>query len=201
MSTEQVELLLIRPGATPFDEEGRIKGALDLPLSMQGMEQARVLAERLATAPPDILYAAPTEYAEHTSRIIAQRSGCRVKLVDSLENLDFGLWQGKLTSEVRRTQPRVYRQFQESPELVCPPGGETVSAAIGRAQKALSKILRRHRGGRVGLVVPHPFCQIVRSTICQQSLGDLWRCDLDFGTFESIVVDAVTGAMAELVKA
>ena len=31
-----IEVLLIRPGSTTFDHEGRIKGSLDIPLSVEG---------------------------------------------------------------------------------------------------------------------------------------------------------------------
>ncbi len=38
-----LEVLLIRPGATTFDEDGRIKGSLDIPLSPQESNKQRLL--------------------------------------------------------------------------------------------------------------------------------------------------------------
>ncbi len=32
-------VLLIRPGATDFDDQGRIKGSLDMPMSERGRQQ------------------------------------------------------------------------------------------------------------------------------------------------------------------
>ena len=38
--------------------------------------------------------------------------------------------------EAKKTQPKVYRQFQEQPETVCPPQGETISEAKQRVKEA-----------------------------------------------------------------
>ncbi len=108
-----LEVLLIRPGATTFDEDGRIKGSLDIPLSPQGIQQAEAAAKSLSGMKLDCLYAAPCESAQDTARYIARRTGWKQKTLDCLLNVDHGLWQGKLVEEVRRLQPRVYRQFQE----------------------------------------------------------------------------------------
>ena len=43
-----VRIALIRPGSTAFDDEGRIKGCLDFPLSGFGEKQAREVAHKLA---------------------------------------------------------------------------------------------------------------------------------------------------------
>ena len=183
------EVLLIRPGSTAFDEEGRIKGAMDIPLSALGEGQVEALAASLEDVDVDCLYAAPCESARQSAQRIAERNGCKLKTLDWLRNLDHGLWQGKLVSEVRRCQPRVYRQFQEHPNDVCPPAGETVQAAWERVQVGVRKLKRRHDGGRIGLVVPQPMACIVRCALVGGSLGDLWQSELDFGTFETLRVE------------
>ena len=63
----------------------------------------------------------------------------RLKSVEQLHNLDHGLWQGTLIEDVRRKQPKVYRQWQEQPETVCPPEGEMLPQAAQRVRTALSK--------------------------------------------------------------
>ncbi len=183
-----LDVLLIRPGATNFDEEGRIKGALDIPLSQAGNEQAKVLAGNLQPIKLDCLYVAPCESARATAAAIGERNFCRQKSLDCLRNLDLGLWQGKLTNEVRRLQPRVYRQFQEHPTDVSPPAGETVSDALARVRPAFDKLIRKHRDGCVAFLVPHPMAAIVRFALVGGSLGDLWEPELGFGKYETIRV-------------
>ena len=44
-------VLLVRPGATDFDDQGRIKGTLDMPMSERGRQQVNSLAEQLSDFP------------------------------------------------------------------------------------------------------------------------------------------------------
>lgn len=185
-----IEVLLIRPGSTTFDHEGRIKGSLDIPLSAEGMAQAERLSLGLAEIKLDCLYVAPCESAVQSAQFIGERNFCKQKSLDCLRNLNHGLWQGKLLSEVRRLQPKVYRQFQEHPTDVCPPQGETVQAAHGRVTAMFAKLKKRHRGGRIGLLVPQPMAAIVRYALVGGSLGDLWKAELDFGTYETLLVES-----------
>ena len=73
----------------------------------------------------------------------------KVKTLDKLQNLDHGLWQGMLVSDVKTKQPKVYRQWQEQPETVCPPQGETLSdgqaARAGGARQAAEEAQGRRR--------------------------------------------------------
>ena len=186
-----LEVLLIRPGATTFDEDGRIKGSLDIPLSPQGIQQAEAAAKSLAGMKIDCLYAAPCESAQDTARYIARRTGWKQKNLECLLNVDHGLWQGKLVEEVRRLQPRVYRQFQEHPESVCPPGGETLSAASARVEHVLAKLKRKHEGHRIGIVVPEPMASIVRCHFLGGTIEDMWKSETDAGTWDLLVVDPV----------
>ncbi len=184
-----IEVLLIRPGSTTFDREGRIKGSLDIPLSPEGEEQAEALSRNLAEIKMDCLYVSPCESARKSAERIAERNFCKHKVLECLRNLDHGLWQGKLVSEVRRLQPKVYRQFQEHPKDVCPPGGETVQEAYERIQPMVEKLKKRHNGSRFGLLVPAPMAAIARCAFVGGSLGDLWKSELDFGTFEVLRVE------------
>lgn len=184
-----IEVLLIRPGSTTFDHEGRIKGSLDIPLSAEGEAQADALSRSLAEVKLDCLYVAPCESALRSAERIGDRNFCKQKTLDCLRNLNHGLWQGKLVSEVRRLQPKVYRQFQEHPADVCPPQGETVQAAHDRVTAMIAKLKKRHNGGRIGLIVPQPMAAIVRYALVGGSLGDLWESELDFGTYETLAIE------------
>ena len=110
----------------------------------------------------------------------------KVKKLDRLENLDHGLWQGLLVDEVRQKQPKVYRQWLEQPETICPPEGETIDHARERIQGVLAKLLKKHADGVIGLVVPEPLASVVRSELCHTDLGDLWRATCEHGCWTVI---------------
>jgi broad specificity phosphatase PhoE len=163
-----VQVLLIRPGATLYDEEHRVQGALELPLSPRGEIEAARLARELAARPLVVLYHAPGESAERTAEAIADAVGARTRCLEDLRNLDHGLWQGLQLEELRRRNARVFRQWIEEPATVCPPQGETVERAMERVRDALRPLLKRHRAQAIGLVVAEPLARLVRGCLLRE---------------------------------
>lgn len=155
--------ILIRPGETDFDQQLRIQGGLDLPLSEAGRQQVRNLIGRLAELEIDIVYASPTEPALSTGREVAAALDVAFKELEGLENLSHGLWEGMLLDDVRRKHPRVYKQWRELPIAVCPPEGETCSDAYERVQRALKKPSRRRQP--FAIVAPEPVATLIASVL------------------------------------
>src|SRR5947207_153945 len=140
-----VQILVVRAGSTDFDEQGRIKGTLDIPLSETGQGQVgRVIAE-LHQRQIEHIYASPCRAARQTAELLATDHKLKLKMLDELQNLDHGLWHGKLIDEVRVSQPKVFRQLQDHPETVCPPQGEPVGAAVERVRLLISRLIRKHK--------------------------------------------------------
>lgn len=183
-----VRVVLIRPGTTDYDEQGRIKGTLDIPLNDFGNDQTARTASELSELDIEIVYSSPCQAAAETAAVLANSLGIKSKSVNRLQNLDHGLWQGKLIDEVKSTQRKVYKQWQEQPDTVCPPEGETLSSARQRVQTALEKILKKHKTGTIGMVVPGPLWSIVRSTLDNTDLGDLWQAETECGNWVAIEV-------------
>jgi broad specificity phosphatase PhoE len=156
-----VEVVLVRPGATSYDEEHRVQGVLDLPLCPRGEREAAELADRLAGDDLAGLYCGPGESVLRTAEVVGRAVGLRPRRIVELRNLDQGLWQGLQFDEIRRRNPRLFRQWLDDPRTVCPPRGETVEAALARVKLALRPLIKRHRGERFALVVAEPLAQLV----------------------------------------
>jgi broad specificity phosphatase PhoE len=172
-----VQMIVVRAGSTDFDEQGRIKGTLDIPLSETGQGQVGRLIGELHEMPIDHIFASPCRSARQTADLLAVDHKLKVKTLDELQNLDHGLWHGKLIDEVRVGQPKVFRQLQDHPETVCPPQGEPVGAAVERVRSLVSRLLRKHRSGTVAIVVPEPLATVVHAILSHTELGDLWKAE------------------------
>ena len=184
-----LHMVLVRPGATDFDEQGRIKGTLDIPLSAVGASEVAQTVSELADVPVEVVYSAPCQSAAQTAAAVAQTHRAKVKTIDDLRNLDHGLWHGKLIEEVRQCQPKVYRQWQDNPETICPPGGETLGSAQERLRSAIGKILKKHRTGVIAVVVPEPAASLIRCFLEDTELGNLWKAECDHGGWQLIEVE------------
>lgn len=179
-----MRFVLVRPGATDYDLQGRMKGTLDIPLCEKGQEQAKQLAEALAPHKPGVIYSSTCRAARETADILTSVLRVPINHLEGLQNLDHGLWAGALVKDVKQRQPRVYKQWQEHPETVCPPEGETLGEAQDRVRSELEEIIRQNQTSTAVLVVPEPLASIVRSELGLAELGDLWRAECMCGTWE-----------------
>ena len=185
-----LQIALIRPGTTDYDVEGRIQGTLDIPLNEQGLADAAQIAEQLRGKGVEVLYAPTSEPARHTAEIVGETLGIKVKKLNKMQNLNHGLWQGMLVDDVQHKQPKVYRQWLEQPENVCPPEGEMLGEAEERVRAAMTKLLKKHKEGFIGICVPEPLLSLVRHFITHEELGDLWKPANGHGRVEILTVSA-----------
>jgi broad specificity phosphatase PhoE len=181
-----VRIVLIRPGATDYDQQGRIQGVLNVPLCDAGAHEVARISGELGGLTLEVIYSSACDRAVQTATSIATALGVKVKPLENMQNLDHGLWQGMLVDEVKRKQPKVYRQWQEQPDSICPPEGEMLSQARDRVRAAMTRLLKKHKRGVVGLVVPEPLASLVREHLDSGDLGDLWRAGTEHGTWEII---------------
>lgn len=184
-----LQIVLIRPGSTDYDQQGRIQGTLDVPLNQQGNSEVAEVIEGLRGQQLDAVYAPTCEPALQTAAVIAKVLQVKLKKLDRMQNLDHGLWQGMRIDEVRRKQPKVYRQWQERPENVCPPEGEMLQHAEDRVRSTMTKLMKRHRDGVIALVVPEPLASLVRRFVLHDKLGDLWKATAEHGRWEVLRVE------------
>jgi broad specificity phosphatase PhoE len=168
-----MNILLIRAGKTDYDCQNRIQGTLDLPLSEEGWQQVAALAEQLHQHSVEAIYAGPDQASQQTAELVSVSLQQKVKTNKTLHNLDLGLWQGMLVEDVKTKQPKVYKQWVEHPETVCPPEGESLAAAQDRLQAALDKIEKKHE--TVAMVLAEPLASLLCQVVRGDDLGNLWQ--------------------------
>jgi phosphoserine phosphatase len=170
------DVVLIRPGCTDFDEQNRIQGSLDLPLSRRGQEQVELVVRQLQGVRLDVVYSAPCEPARSTAIAICGECGATYKESADFCNLNHGLWQGLQVDDARRKYPKVFKQWQESPETVCLPEGETLAQAVERIERGLRKCLKRKRN--VGIVASEPLATLIGCVLrgCRPELPEAAAC-------------------------
>jgi broad specificity phosphatase PhoE len=166
MAVSMAQVLLIRPGATLYDEQNRVQGTLDIPLSEQGHAEVALLAESLAASKEmnslTALYCGPEESVARTAETIGKALGLRPRRIEELRNLDQGLWQGLQIEEIKRRNTKLFRQWIEDPQTICPPQGETITSALDRIKSAFKPLIRRHHDAELfGLVVGEPMMRLV----------------------------------------
>jgi probable phosphoglycerate mutase len=186
-------ILIVRPGETEYDQQHRIQGTLDVPLCEDGRRQVAAMVGQLQTQAIEAIYTSPAQCAVQTAEALAESLDLKVKELDKLENLNLGLWQGMLVKDVKTKQPKVYKQWQEQPETICPPQGETIAAAEERLEAVVMKLAKKHKSeGLVAVVVPEPLASLLCHVLRDGDLTDLWRDREELQAWEVIEVQPNT---------
>lgn len=106
-----MKILLIRHGQTHWNSEGRVQGRTDVELNDRGEAQAQAAAEWLSMRRIDAVYASPLKRAYNTAEAIAKKHGLEPKKLDGLIEIDFGLWEGKTSTELAREFPEFWNDW------------------------------------------------------------------------------------------
>lgn len=183
-----LRIVIIRPGETNYDNERCIQGDLNVRLTDKGRHEVRKLAEELMAEGIRYIYSSPCEQALETAEIIARTLNIPRKRLDGLKNQNQGIWQGMRVDDLRRLQPRLYRQWAESPLSICPPEGEPLGSVSQRVETVIASLLKRHRSGIVGLVVGEPLASLVRCYLKREKVHHLWDLIGTHGRWEQVEI-------------
>jgi len=146
--------VLIRHGQSTWNQEHRIQGQLDPPLSELGRRQAALLGARLAGRRFAGLYASDLERAFETAEVVGAAVDLKPEPRTSLREVFLGEWEGLTTEEIAARYPEAWAGWVKEPDWDVVPGGEGQAAFDRRVAAAMDDILRLHPHGDV-LVVTH----------------------------------------------
>ena len=146
--------LLVRHGQSTWNDQRRIQGQLDPPLSDLGREQARRLAERLAGTRLAGFYSSDLGRARETAEAIARVLEVRATPMPELREIGLGRWEGLTSAEIADRYPELWARWRDEPSWDIVPGAETTAEFEGRIRSVLAELAERHPQGDV-LVVTH----------------------------------------------
>ena len=189
-----LQFWIVRSGITEFERQGRVLGTLDVPLHLDAAKEIDDIIHQSSGQPINAVYTSPRQSSIETAEQLCAAWGLRYKPCDLLQNIDLGLWQGLLFEDVKRKQPKVFRQWQEHPETVCPPEGEMLKSARDRIDIFLIKIYKKYKSGVIVIVVPDPFAAILAGVLHQTQIKDVLPTGLEHRESIQIISPALTNA-------
>lgn len=152
----------IRHGITEWNQLGKIQGVTDIPLSAEGLNQARLLAERLVREGKawDGIMCSNLKRAVQTAQMLGERLGIPVIEDPRLRERSFGQAEGTTESE------RFARWGTDWRHKV--PDQETDQSVIARGVEFVEDLTLRHPG-ESWLVVTHgSFLARVLKSMCTE---------------------------------
>ena len=125
-------LYLIRHGETAWSLSGQHTGQTDIPLTEQGEQDARELAERLRGVSFSRVFTSPLKRARRTCELAALNKVAEIE--PDLGEWDYGDYEGQRPDEIRKGRPG-WNVFRDG----CP-NGESPSQICKRADRQIAKL-------------------------------------------------------------
>ncbi len=152
-----IQIVLVRHGATDWNLQGRCQGSTDRDLSDAGIRQAEQLALILCEERFDAVYSSDLRRARQTAEVISRPHALPVRVESGLRELDHGELEGLTFNEIKSRHGEFLTRWRTEPAELRVPGGERLADVAERAWNGLHKILQRHPGAERILAVSHNF--------------------------------------------
>ena len=146
-------IYFIRHGQTTINEQGKLSGFTNPPLTDLGKAQAAAAARLLEGKRFDRIFSSPLDRAADTARYLADASDSPVELVEGLKEQNFGEWEGKSFTEIFDLIPGGAKNLLRGPFLARFPAGEGTEAFVARVMKTYrDEILAGNEQKKVAVV-------------------------------------------------
>jgi broad specificity phosphatase PhoE len=145
-------IYLVRHGQTVWNEEGRLCGSSDVPLSGEGLAQAQKLAARLKSIDIAAIYSSPLLRARQTAEAIAAHHPIEVKVESDLREIDYGDWEGLKVADAMERFPKLEKLRREEPMKFAAPNGEPMREFAKRVISAIQRIAASHANETICVV-------------------------------------------------
>jgi hypothetical protein len=126
------ELWVLRHGQTAWSEAGRHTGRTDVPLTVEGEEQARAISGRIASVEFDLVLASPLERAYRTAQLAGAPG---IALEPQAVEWDYGDYEGLTRQQICANVPD-WSPWTH-PKM---PGGETLDELAARARGVVERV-------------------------------------------------------------
>jgi probable phosphoglycerate mutase len=151
-----MKLFVARHGETSWNALNRVCGRTDLPLTENGLRQARLLAQRTENLDIGMIISSPMLRARQTAMPVAEQLGLPVLTDDRLIEQNYGIYEG-----VDRKDPGFLgnkRQFAYRY-----PDGESMMNVAYRVYSLLEELKVKHSDKNVLLVCHGGVCRLIRT--------------------------------------
>ena len=138
-SENQIEIVLIRHGATKANKEHRYLGKTDEALSVEGIKALQKEKNKGSYPQIDYLFSSPMKRCLKTAEILYPEK--KPIVIPDWEEMDFGAFEGKNYLELQSDE--TYQAWIDSNGTLPFPEGESREAFIKRCEQGFYKLLAK----------------------------------------------------------
>jgi broad specificity phosphatase PhoE len=181
-------LLLIRHGEVHADYHNKFGGAIDMDLSPNGKQQAKVLAGYLRGKTIDAIYASPMKRVQQTLAPTLKQSKLKQAIYPGLREIDFGDWSGLGWKDVEERFGFRSHRWLHQIQTHGVPNGESGKVFRQRVEPCLRQIIAKHPGGNVAIFCHGGVIRMMLAILLKVSLPQTNQFDIEYASITQVAL-------------
>jgi alpha-ribazole phosphatase len=172
-------ILLMRHGNTQLSSGKRLIGRYDVELSEEGIALCHRAGAVLKRYQISHVFSSGLIRAKHTARIICSYIDRDVHIVEALDEINLGEWDGRYVADIRSEYAEEYARRGRDMVNYKPPGGENFTDVRARVAPTFKELLKTE--GNVLIVAHTSVNRAILAEITGAPFGSLINISQDYG--------------------
>lgn len=157
-------IYLARHGETEYNRCNQIQGrGIDASLNDTGIKQAQAIARHLQDVSIQQIFSSSLRRSRQTAETVAKHQRLDVAAYRDLDEMDFGILEGKPISEIKSDLKHLHEQWKSGDVHFACDEGESPTAVFKRADSRARMILKENHHGNLFFVLHGRLLRILLS--------------------------------------
>jgi len=181
-------IILIRHGETEWNNKYITQGCYNVSLTLEGINQGKKIINRLLTMKRDYkgIYSSELDRCKLIADMIGKSINLEVITDKSLNEMNFGLWEGLTIKEIQERYNEEYNLWRTYPHKAVIPQGETLELVQKRSMDFIKGMIPTIINGSV-IIVSHSV--VIKSMILgilNIGLENFYKFSIENGSISEI---------------
>ena len=161
---QTTHIFIARHGETEYNRTNRIQGrGINESLNKTGRMQARAISEVLSDKQIARVFSSSLNRSKETAQIIADQLELDIHSYPELDEMDFGIIEGRPISEVGDHLNQLHNHWKSGNITFALDRGESPEEVLRRVTKCMDTVLREHNGQSMLFVLHGRLIRVILS--------------------------------------
>lgn len=175
---QDTNIFIARHGETEYNRTNRIQGrGINKSLNETGRLQAKAIGNTLKDKNIDHIFSSSLKRSLETAEIIADELNLKIESYAELDEMNFGIIEGKHISEIRDNLDHLHHTWKNGDTSFALEQGESPEGVLKRVLLRTDVLLDKHRGQNMLFVLHGRLIRIILSHWLGYGLSQMHRIE------------------------